>query len=72
MRNGNTNKISNEIYDYKKGKQGVDGTIQFQILLDDVTYRRYQSQFEQLVDKGHNDGMPPKEWLQGSKSYFNK
>ncbi len=40
-RNGNTIKIQNENYDYKTSKKYPSGSIEFEILLDEIAFKRY-------------------------------
>ncbi|EGR31247.1 hypothetical protein IMG5_115070 [Ichthyophthirius multifiliis] len=71
--NGNITRIENEVYNYDQTKQYPYGCVQFSALLDDVTYRRYCTTFGiQLEEKIYKKNLPPKEWLQGSQSYFEK
>ncbi|KAL4508015.1 hypothetical protein ABPG72_021388 [Tetrahymena utriculariae] len=71
--NANISRLENEQYDYKQTKQYPYGNVKFQVLLDDVTFRRYCHTFNiQVETQDNKKGMPPKEWLKGSESYFQR
>jgi len=66
--------LENEQYDYSNSKNYPYGFVKFQALLDEITYRRYCSTFSVPTEESAASpkGMPPKEWLKGSESYFDK
>lgn len=74
-------------FHYTNSPEYPDGRVEMEVNMDDATYRRYLSSFGLYERKKNNKGihyemyflknffikgMPPNDWLEGSKSYFER
>jgi len=71
FQNGSITEVQDYSYSDKPLKDFPYGKINFGVFLDDVTYRRYMTTFENKGGEKERDKIPD-DWIQSSKSFFER